>query len=257
MKLNFRAGQKVPISKAMYRILRKCIELSEITDGLFNPFVLPTLHKLGYKKSFVENYTSDYQEDFENRDLLAPDKLELDERFAMIPENSAIDLGGIGKGYLADMLCKSKTTSDLHGFWCSIGGDVAGFGKSSLGDWKLGIQNAHNPDERLLEFDNQKDIFHIATSGTILRKGENEKGSWHHIINPKTGKSADSDVLLATLDSQSTTEADVFASCAIILGSNKAIDWLKKRDVGSALLQLKNGDFTGYGFLYNMAMGNL
>ena len=47
MKLNFRAGQKVPISKAMYRILRKCIELSEITDGLFNPFVLPTLHKLG------------------------------------------------------------------------------------------------------------------------------------------------------------------------------------------------------------------
>ena len=79
--------------------------------------------------------------------------------------------------------------------------------------------------------------FAAATSATTIRAGVHEGKSWHHIIDPRTLLPAQSDTNLATVYCQSAVRADVLASCAIILGSSKAVPFLKRQFIEAAYLQ--------------------
>jgi len=59
----------------------------------------------------------------------------------------------------------------------------------------------------------------------------------HHIIDPKTGKPAKTDLKLATVCASSAVYADVLASCAIIVGSKAAPTMLETRAIKSWILQ--------------------
>lgn len=252
---NVNAGKESVISKEFKSILQSSYKMSELTEGLHNPFVLPALHRYGYHNSFVGKYSKDYQP-FRGAERVASyEELKIRNSFAQIPEDSALDLGGCGKGYLADEIAKIAKSMNIQGFWFSVGGDIVSGGVDESGEpWELLVQNAKNAEETLdiPKITMAKNGYSAATSGTIIRKGKTNKLSWHHIIDPRTHKPADTDVLLATVAAKSTIEADVLATSAVILGSTKALDWLKTRAI-SAILQLDEASdykIIGFGHLW-------
>jgi thiamine biosynthesis lipoprotein len=212
------------------------------TDGVFNPFILPMLQRTGYRKSFLKQYEHDYQEDYSGYRVADPSELIIGDDYAQIPELTALDMGGCGKGYLADLLAGSEELDDLQGYWLSLGGDIVGRGTDENDTpWSISVENAIDPDTMLdYEFPMTTRKFSIATSGVIHRKGVDGKRRWHHLIDPATGTAATTDIFLATVTATTTLEADVLASCAVIKGSKQALDYLKKHGAKAALIQSKS-----------------
>ena len=235
-------GIRTNISPEFKNLLISTKNMSIETDGLFNPFILPILQKAGYMKSAVPGFENDAKIDYTDRRIVGIDKFEIGDDWATIPYGTAIDIGGIGKGYLADQLRETLDGLSIHGYWMSLGGDVATKGKDVGGNnLSLNIQNAHNLSEKtdwIIECPIRYSA--TATSGIFRRKNQFSNKTWHHIINPLTLEPAVTDVRLATVCADTATRADVLASCAVILGSKKAPDFLKKHGVKSALLQCVN-----------------
>ena len=238
------AGLKTQVSDEFREILLVSKSLGEKSGGLYNPFITPALQKAGYKNSALKGYETDNQVDYTNRRVVGIDGLVIGDNWASIPFGTAIDLGGCGKGYLADELAGTLDLYDIQSYWLSLGGDIVTKGYDENGDGiSVGVQDANKLGSRLDHVINcPSNYFAIATSGTFRRKGQNDMKSWHHIINPDTLLPADTDIKLVTVCTRSGVEADVLASCAIILGSKLAPVFLKKHGVNSAIIQYVAAD---------------
>ena len=163
--------------------------------------------------------------------------LEIGDTWARIPFNSALDLGGCGKGYIADLLVE-LLPHDLTGYWLSLGGDVViGGCDENHTPWQLGIQAAYSPEHDLTTIELPVDRqYAIATSGTTHRRGTKNGKPWHHLIDPHTLQPATTNLLVVTVAAPNAIMADVFASCACLV-DEASIDLLKRHGISAAVLQ--------------------
>ena len=136
-------------------------------------------------------------------------------------------------------------TKHVKHYWLSLGGDIISSGFDTDNQpWKVGIAKAAVLQEPITVVVNASGEHQaVATSGTTKRRGPH----WHHLIDPRTGQPAKTDVLTATVVSESATAADVFAKCLAILGSSGAEAFAERHALAGALLQIT--DHTGAGVI--------
>lgn len=240
---NRAAGLKTQISPEFKKLLTSAKTLGIKTGGLYNPFILPALQRAGYRQSATLGYENDVQEDHSFKQVVTVEHLVIGDTWASIPYGTAIDMGGCGKGYLADQLGQTlRDQAGVEGYWLSLGGDISTWGCDALGkNIMLGIQDAEDLDSNTDWIINcPRKHAGVATSGTFRRQNQNNDKAWHHIIDPISLSPAVTDIRLATVCADSAIEADVLASCAIILGSEKAPAFLKKYGAKAVLLQCTN-----------------
>jgi len=235
-KVNLSAGQKTKVSQEFLKLTRISRDYCEKTNGFFNPFILPSLQKAGYKGSWPKVDDFDSQLDFSKRSSsFAASDIVIEKGFITIPLNSAIDFGGIGKGFLADKLANFLLSKNVANFWLSIGGEIVCSGQDNEDkSWQVGI--AGIKDDRLVDSIDNKNgqTLAVATSGVTKRKGS----GWHHIIDPRTLKPSKSNVLIASVVANSCTLADIYASCLVIEGE-KFIEKIRNNtSVQKIVLQL-------------------
>lgn len=239
---NARAGEETPISAPFHELLEKVEYYRKSTGGLYDPFVLPALNRAGYIGSWPNPESYHEHTNYASRlRTIERREISISPRSARVPRHTALDFGGIGKGYLLDQLAAYLHTEHVKDYWLSLGGDIicAGFDNQNQ-PWKIGLAHATLAAEIVayLENDTGKSLA-LATSGITKRKGPN----WHHIIDPRTDAPADTDVLTASVSTTSATSADVFAKCLVIGGSAAAPDFIESRDtIAAALLQISHND---------------
>jgi thiamine biosynthesis lipoprotein len=236
---NRSAGLNTPVSPEFMKLLRTVKQQAVLSRGLFNPFVLPAVQKEGYIASFLKGYEKDESDNFSSRHVASINELVLSEKWARIPSDTALDFGGIGKGYLADQLANELNSNGFTNYWISLGGDIVCEGFDEHGQpWDVLIENAwdHAGVSGHIAFDGSRKA--IATSTTTKRRGMNHGKTWHHLIDPRTTKSAVTNISMATTISSLGVLADVSASCLVIAGSAKAqqvLDWF---NIDDALLHV-------------------
>jgi thiamine biosynthesis lipoprotein len=81
----------------------------------------------------------------------------------------------------------------------------------------------------------------VATSGRDHRRWATERGEAHHLIDPRTGRPAETDVLSATVVGSSAARADVAAKVLLIAGSDAGLAWLEREPDLAALIVLEDG----------------
>ena len=113
-------------------------EASRITHNVFSIFIKEALEEKGYG-------VQTGQKSFENKEQNSA--VTIHEKTITLHGNKGIDLGGIGKGYLIDLLAKIlKETYNLHYFTINGGGDI--YVTSNHGSpIKLYLEHPGNPDE--------------------------------------------------------------------------------------------------------------
>jgi len=244
-QLNRGSGLKQHVSPEFREVLLAAQRMSQLTDGLYNPFVLPALQRAGYKQSLVKEYSHDPVDDHSAKQIVPASSLEINDNWVTIPYGTALDLGGCGKGYIGDVLADiAEQEQGMRGFWFSIGGDIVTSGLNEQGQpWVVQVAPSVKDMTQTVACITMPDSgrYAVATSTTALRKGVQQGKSWHHIIDPRTGQPAASNVTMASVCSQTLLEADVLASCAIIVGEVEAEGFLQQHDVGSALIAIRDG----------------
>lgn len=239
--VNQQAGLPVSVSPEFERLLRTALELSEETMGLFNPLVLPALQRAGYKGSWPTPHSLGAAPDYSQSHVVSAGEIEVENGLVRLPPNTALDFGGIGKGYLLDRLADVLVDSGCGDFWLSLGGDIVMQGYNEADEpWHVGIARADGEGVVTEAATVDGERLAIATSGTTKRRGPD----WHHIIDPRTGRSAETDVLTATVCNESATKADVFAKCLVLLGASAAADLTWQYGLTKTILQVQNKDGT-------------
>lgn len=236
---NKRAGARTSISASFEELLRIAQQQALSTQGLYNPFILPALQKAGYVGTADTTYEGDTTTNYMNRTVTDVSQLVVEKGYASIPYSSAIDLGGCGKGYLADQLGAILRTNSVQGYWLELSGDIATFGHDADGNpVTIEVQSAAGGalEQHILC---PKSPSGVATSGTFHRPSQTSLAR-HHIIDPRTAKPAETDVKLATVQADTALDADVLAACAVIVGSKQAPDYLRQHGARAWILQLLN-----------------
>lgn len=239
---NNNSGNIQTISQDFENLLRATKKMSELTGGIFNPFILPILQAVGYDHSFIEKYINDPQPNFTHKKVATIDQLILSPLRAFIPANSALDLGGIGKGYLADQLAVF-IEDKLDNYWFSLGGDIIANGHDAQQqNWIVNIasylKTNKEPIAQIMLPTSKRTA--VASSGITKRKGIKQGIKWHHLIDPRTLKPANTDIQMSTVINSNCLEADVFASCLVILGSKHYKEFVNQHKIKNYLLQIKN-----------------
>lgn len=135
-----------------------------------------------------------------------------------------LDLGGIAKGWMADELVRSLKQEGMTGAVVSLGGDVAVSGERPDGDpWRVGIapQGASDgsvPYATIVELAAGA----VATSGITERCFEQDGGSYHHILDPKTGLPIDAEFPAVAVTAARAIDAEGFSTTLLALGLERS-----------------------------------
>lgn len=232
-RLNFSAGKIVSVSNELKNILEVSKRFSVMTEGAFNPFVLPDLQRAGYVHSMTGTKNMEHL-DYSERKVVDIKYLEIKGDSVLIPEGTAIDLGGIGKGYLADLLAKSLDGT-VEDYCLSLGGDILCKGLNVDKEWDIDIQSCRDRHDNIATYSAGTEKYSIATSALTRIKGGKEQ---LHLINPRQ-KASQNEYEMCSVVAQDATTADVMASCILIDGKNLADELFRQDVIKAVLLQGK------------------
>jgi thiamine biosynthesis lipoprotein len=160
------------------------------------------------------------------------------------PVGLRFDFGGVGKGWIADRALA------LLGSWPSAvvdaDGDVAV--RAAPGQvWEIGVDDPRRPDAllatlRLAAPANVPARWGVATSGVSIHRWVVDGRPTHHLIDPRTGRSASTDVVQATVVAGSALRAEALAKAAVIAGVGGGFALLERARVLGAVLLTDGGE---------------
>jgi thiamine biosynthesis lipoprotein len=161
------------------------------------------------------------------------------------PSGLRFDLDGVAKGWLADRAC--WLLADWPGGFVDADGDIALAAAEDV-EWFIEVVDPRADDAAplaTLRFAGNagwRRTVGVATSGTSVHRWQFADGrEAHHLIDPRTGLPARTDVIQATVVAPTAREAEVLAKAAVILGHGPALAYLARSAALAALLLLESG----------------
>jgi FAD:protein FMN transferase len=216
-RLNAGDGRYLPVSAEMFAMLEAALWAFAESDGLVNAAVLPAVLSAGYDRPFRLGLSQPADPAAIQLPPL-PTVLLLDAatRSAALAPGAALDLGGIAKGALADLLIDELG----HNAVCNLGGDLRVRGSGPEGDgWHIGL--CDGSAVALTEGA-------VCTSGTTRRRWGQ---SAHHLIDPRSGLPAKTDLGEVSVVTDSALRGEVYAKCAMLLGADAGVAFLEAKGV--------------------------
>ena len=240
-RLNRAAGHgPQEISPTLWTVLVAALDAAHESGGIYDPTVLRSLEHAGYDRSF------DAIEPIGPEELNAPPaptfdawrRIRLDDatRSVDLPGDLALDLGGIAKGWTVDHV--ALALAPLGPVLVDAGGDLRVVGTVDGEPWPIGVQEPFRPerDRALVRLRSGA----LATSSTGGRRWQRGDRILHHVIDPRTGTSADGDLYAVAVHAPDAITADVAAKVVLVLGTGGGTAYVLKRDL-SALLTATDG----------------
>lgn len=238
-RLNTASGRWVRLAPVTVSVLRRAVQAWELTGGLYDPTVLAALENAGYTDSFEAlPQTSPAR-----RTTTAPAPgcaaIDLTSRRARLPPGIRLDLGGIGKGYAADLLADDLLTRGADGVCVNLGGDVRVAGTPpAVGGWVVAISDETTAHHDLTQVPLAGGA--VATSTQLRRRWRRGDDEAHHLIDPRTGAPSTSAVAAVTVVAADACWAEVLAKAALIAGPEPGTALLDTHGV-AAILTMPDG----------------
>jgi thiamine biosynthesis lipoprotein len=240
-EINRHSGQWLRVSETFWEVFTLSLRVQSITAGLVRPDMLNELEKAGYSISFDE--MADHIDKFLREPLPVVEEateIQVDPagHRIRIPFGKQIDLGGVVKGWAAQQTM--ARLKEIAPVLVDAGGDIAVSQPMLDGEpWPIGVANPFEPVQNLrLVMMNQGGL---ATSGRDYRRWQKD-GTWqHHIIDPRIGKPAETNILSATVLAKDLITAEAYAKMALIMGASEAKTRLDQENNLGYFLVLEDG----------------
>ncbi len=241
-RLNRTFDQPVSVSQVLWDVFETALVAEEETDGLVTPTVKDAVIESGYDRSFDLLPRFQYHQGVtvltqtSPLSLLVSDEIE---RTLCLPRGLGLDFGGIAKGWAAHKAAERLRT--FGPVLVDAGGDIAITGLGLDGEpWLVGVRNPLSPGEDILTL--QLGRCGVATSGRDRRRWVQNGLFRHHIIDPRTGLPAETDILTTTIIAPTVMQAEAAAKAALIMGSIDGLDFIDEQPDLAGLFILDNGE---------------
>ena len=216
---NAHPGRWTEVSPETVDLVERALVAHEHTDGLFDPTRLHDVVAAGYRVSFDELAAADVVAVGTSARTGPHGPVEIDRPGLRmrVPAGCGFDPGGIGKGVAADLVSAELMAEGADGVCVNVGGDlrVRGIGPDG-GDWVVGIDDPRDPVAPPLARLHLSDGA-VATSSRLRRRWTRADGTEaHHLIDPRTGEPARTDVLTATVVAAEGWQAEALAKTAFL-----------------------------------------
>ena len=241
-EVNNNSGIKpVKVSDDTYNIIKKGLEYSSLTNGSFDitigPLVklwsiglpeakVPTLDEIKGALKYI-NYKDVEINDSEKTVFL--------KKPGMI-----IDLGGIAKGYTADVIAQTLKDEGVEKAIIDLGGNIYALGEKSENTlWRIGIQNPDQTRGEIVGSINVKDKS-IVTSGIYERFIEQDGVKYHHILSPESGYPYDNEIAGVTIISDKSIDGDALSTSVFSMGITKGLEFINSQPDTEAIFITKD-----------------
>lgn len=198
---------------------------SVISDGAYDITIKPLTDALGFGKEEAQNSVNvDSLLEFVGYELLAIE----DGRLRKADSRVEIDLNSIAKGYTVDLIAERLEALQIADYMVNIGGEIRCRGNNAKGErWSIAIETPYDGNMAMDSFEKIVRIADkaVATSGNYRRYYLTESGEKvAHTIDPKSGCSAVSTLLSATVIAPTCAEADAAATMFMSLGATNSAE---------------------------------
>ena len=227
------------LSEETGELVARSLDLYEKTGHRFDIAIYPVIKAWGFTNKDYRVPTDEELEDL--LPLTDADDIIYDKKSRKIDfkkDGMAIDLGGIAKGYASSQIMKIFEEKGISSGLVSLGGNVQTLGKKPDGSrWRVAVQDpdvpmdgeAENVEQRYLGVLDVENIA-VITSGAYERNFTKDGVLYHHIIDPATGKPADSGLRSVTIVCSDGTLADALSTSLYIMGKEEAIKYWRDHE---------------------------
>jgi FAD:protein FMN transferase len=201
--------------KDLLRVTDLALSARDRTLGRVDPTVHDAVVAAGYDRTF-----DDLPGDGPATDRPAPrcgGEVRIDRTRGRIElgEGVRLDLGGIAKGDAAERACEilARTGPCL----ANVGGDIAIRGLLVSGPWPIGVETPAGSLTIALATGG------LATSGRDRRRWHRGGRELHHLIDPATGRPAETDLARVTAVAGDAVEAEALTKSLLLAGCERAL----------------------------------
>jgi thiamine biosynthesis lipoprotein len=217
------ADHPVKISRELFNLIDRSLYFSRISGGAFDI----TFSSVGYMYDYREGIAPTDAEIKKALPGINYRHLMLDRGASTIKfqrEGTRIDLGGIAKGYAVDNCIAILSKMGFRQALVTAGGDSRILGDKHGKPWMTGIRDPRRKDASAVVIPLSNTA--ISTSGDYERYFIRDGVRYHHILNPKTGKSVRG-TRSATVIGPDATTTDALSTTLFVLGWQKAMKLLE------------------------------
>jgi FAD:protein FMN transferase len=236
------AARAVPVERSLFDLLRLCQKLSHETESAFDITAGPLTRCWGF---FQRDGRIPSMDEIEStRACVGSEKLLLNReahtiRFAR--DGVEINLGSIGKGYALDRVGTMMRRRLAAALLCAGSSSILAIGSGDHGHtgWSIGVRHPRDKERRLATL-RLRDCA-MSTSGAEEQFFELDGQRYGHIIDPRTGRPADS-VTSVSVVAQSAAISDALATAFYVGGRELAESYCATHRDVLAIMVLNNSE---------------
>ena len=232
-RLNSHAGEPVVVSDLLYTVLSKAIAAAQASGGVYDPTLLGQMVQLGYDRSFDKLPSSLPESTLQVEPGGGWNGIQINNshRLVRLPAGVGLDFGGIAKGMAVDAALLRLQSMGIDSALVNAGGDLAVLGlPPAEGQWQITVPGK----ETFWSIPLRRGA--IATSGIARRHWQQGKRQRHHLLDPRTGEPAQTDLWSVTVVADRCEQVEVAAKVAFVLGSKEGATFLRDRELAGLLI---------------------
>jgi thiamine biosynthesis lipoprotein len=241
-KANRSQGKPISIDAQTGSVIQDALRFSVQTHGAFDPTIQPLVEL--WQKAAKANVLPSREAIKEVLKHVGSKHVHLEnigEQLQLrLDPSTKLDLGGVAKGYMADLGVDFLRKAGISRALVEVGGDLAVYDKLKKKPFRLGSRHPRDRTKFLGYFNTDK--------GGVVTSGDYERGfsimgkRYNHIIDPRTGWPAQG-VVSVTLAAESGRRADALATGVFVLGLEQGMKLVEHTPEVDAVIAVKSSTY--------------
>ncbi len=238
-------GETPALDSLFIECFNKSKEVYEATKGAFDISAAPLFDIWGFGFKGKETVTGakiDSIRQFVGMDKLSIvyDTVSKAHYLQKADPRMKVNFNAIAQGYTCDYICRKLEEMGISNYLLEVGGEIMCKGVNAKGnEWNIAIDKPL--DGNFIPGEDVQAIIELSGRGLVTsgnyRKFYIEEGEkFSHTINPETGYPVKHNLLSATVIAPTATMADAYATFFMVIGLEKAKEFLEGKDNMDALL---------------------
>lgn len=240
-KINNAGGAAVEVSEDTLQLIKKGLYYCELSNGIFDITIGAASNLWDFKaeapEAPAEEATLEAVRHIDYRNVVIDGN-----KVCLLDPAAALDLGAISKGYIADIIKEYLKDNGVRHAIIDLGGNILTLGTKTDGsDYNIGIQKPFDETGTPITSVRVADKS-VVTTGIYQRYFEADGVTYHHILDPMTGRPCDNDLNSVSIITDSSLTADALSTVCYLMGLEKGMYLVNQLENVDAVFITKDGE---------------